>query len=261
MKTTLFAIASILSAANAFAPSMTTTRVLPTSTRSTSLSSSRADLETFAEKLNPKVKFFDPLGLSNQDFWSLGNEATVGWLRQSEIKHGRIAMAAFVGYVVQSNFVFPWAQTLGGAPHPSADLTPEAQWDAIPKNAKLQIFGMIGLLEIWDELGGGRVLPHYTKGRQPGKFPSFQSFRDKVHPVLDLYDPFGRNKNMVEDVKANRLVAETNNGRLAMLGLFGFICANKIPGSVPLLDQLGAVQGYAGEPMAPFGADFSVFGL
>jgi hypothetical protein len=258
MKTTLFAIASILSAANAFAPSMTT-RTSPN--RVASLSSSRADLETFAEKLNPAVKFFDPLGLAKQDFWSLGNEATVGWLRQSEIKHGRIAMAAFVGYVVQSNFVFPWAQTLGGAPHPSVDLTPEAQWDAIPKNAKLQIFGIIGLLEIWDELGGGQVLPHYTKGRQPGKFPSFQSFRDKVHPVLDLYDPFGLNKNMAADVKARRLVAETNNGRLAMLGLFGFICANKIPGSVPLLDQLGAVQGYAGEPMAPFGGDFSIFGL
>mgnify|MGYP000568150002 CR=1 FL=1 len=105
MKTTLFAVASILSAANAFAPSTTTT----SSNRVASLSSSRADLETFAEQLNPNVKFFDPLALSKQDFWSLGNEATIGWLRQSEIKHGRIAMAAFVGYVVQSNFPLPWA--------------------------------------------------------------------------------------------------------------------------------------------------------
>jgi hypothetical protein len=42
--------------------------------------------------------------------------------------------------------------------------------------------------------GGGGVLPHYTKGRQPGKYPSFAPFRDAVHPVFDLYDPAGMNK-------------------------------------------------------------------
>jgi hypothetical protein len=52
------------------------------------LSSSKADLETLAEEVNPVVKFFDPLALSQEDFWGLGNEATIGWLRQSEIKHG-----------------------------------------------------------------------------------------------------------------------------------------------------------------------------
>jgi hypothetical protein len=84
-----------------------------------------------------------------------------------------------------------------------------------------------------------------------------QSFRDSVHPVLELYDPFDTNKNMAANVKERRLVAQVNNGRLAMLGIFEFICANKIPDSVPLLDQLGAAQGYAGEPMTPFGGEFS----
>merc|ERR1711862_410554 len=152
-------------------------------------------------------------------------------------KHGRVAMAAFVGYCVQSNFVFPWAQTLAGAPHPSPDLSPEQQWDAVPMGAKWQIFAVISLLELWDECGGG-AMPHYTKGRQPGKYPSFQLFRDNVHPVLDLYDPFGFNKKMTDEQKERRLVIEINNGRLAMLGIFAFLCADKIPGSVPLLNGI-----------------------
>ena len=88
----------------------------------TALSAGKADLEVIANKANPQVGFYDPMGLADKDFWGKGNEATIAFLRQSEIKHGRIAMFAFVGYIVQSNFVFPWAQTLAGAPHPSADL-------------------------------------------------------------------------------------------------------------------------------------------
>ena len=92
------------------------------SSSSTALFGGKEDLVAVAEKANPYVKFYDPMNLAEKDFWGQGNEATIGFLRQSEIKHGRIAMFAFVGYIVQSNFVFPWAQTLAGAPHPSADL-------------------------------------------------------------------------------------------------------------------------------------------
>ena len=62
-----------------------------------------ADLEAMAKKLNPIVGFYDPLNLAEANFWGASNEATIGFLRQSEIKHGRIAMFAFVGYIVQSN--------------------------------------------------------------------------------------------------------------------------------------------------------------
>jgi hypothetical protein len=111
----LFVLSSILTGAVAFAPSAS-------SPSSTSLAAGKADLESLAKKLNPTLGFYDPLNLAEKDFWGKGNEATIGFLRQSEIKHGRIAMFAFVGYIVQSNFVFPWAQTLSGAMHPSADL-------------------------------------------------------------------------------------------------------------------------------------------
>ncbi|KAL7531620.1 hypothetical protein ACHAWF_009501 [Thalassiosira exigua] len=251
MKTAV--LASLVAAASAFAPA-------PAVRTTTSVSESKADLESLAGALNPQVKFYDPLSLSDQDFWGKGSEFTIGWLRQSEIKHGRIAMFAFVGYCVQSNVVFPWAQTLDGTPHPSADLVPEAQWDAVPAGAKWQIFAVISMLELWDECGGGGALPHYTKGRQPGKYPPFTLFRDNVHFVLgaDLYDPLGFNKNMSEETKERRLRAELNNGRLAQLAIFGFLCADKIPGSVPALNSIAIP--YEGDPMIPFEGQFSYFG-
>lgn len=67
--------------------------------------------------------------------------------------------------------------------------------------------------------------------------------------ALNYYDPFGWHKNRSEEAKANGLVKEINNGRLAMLGIFGFLCEQTIPGSVPGLS--GIVQPYSGEVMAP----------
>ena len=60
------------------------------SSSSSQLSASKADLEAIAEKANPTVKFYDPLNLADKNFWGQGNEATIGFLRQSEIKHGRM---------------------------------------------------------------------------------------------------------------------------------------------------------------------------
>ena len=165
-------------------------------------------------------------------------------------------MAAFVGYCVQSNFVFPWAQTLAGDKHPSPDLSPEAQWDAIPENAKWQIIAVIGALEIWDECGGGKA-DHYMRGGKPGDYPSFDGFRDNVHFVLDLYDPFGLSKKMSQEQKDRRLVMEVNNGRLAMIGIFGFMAADAVPGSVPALAKIATP--YDGDIMAPFASNFHIF--
>ena len=148
--------------------------------------------EQLAEKLNPAIGYFDPIGLGSADFWSQGNEATYGFLRHAEIKHGRVAMAAFVGYIVQSNGIhFPFPFTLDGLmPYEGS---PPEQWDNLPFAGKCQIILFIGFLEWWGEFGG----VHYMRGGVPGKYPEFKDI--PVHKIPSLYDPLGFNKKMTPE--------------------------------------------------------------
>jgi len=219
----------------------------------TAVSGAKDDLIELAGRLNPIVNYYDPLNLADAEFWDADNEATIGFLRHAEIKHGRVAMAAFVGYCVQSNWHFPWKMTTGGMDFPSTDLSPEQQWDAIPTNAKWQIIGFVGFLETWSEFTAETDADHvhYMRGGKPGKFPTFDYFRKVVHPVpFNLFDPFGFTKKKSDEAKAKGLAVEINNGRLAMLGIFGFLSADTIPGSVPLLKDIAIP--YDGNVMDPF---------
>jgi len=220
-----------------------------------------AELKTVAKGSNPVIGYYDPLHLADGAFtvFDADKEATIGFLRQAEIKHGRVAMAAFVGYCVQSNWHFPWAMTTDGRPFPSIDLSPEEQWDAIPAIAKWQIILLVGFLEGWSE-SAPKVSDdaHYMRGGKPGKFPSFQKFREDVHPIYDLYDPFGFYKNVKEEKKEKSLLAEINNGRLAMIGIMGFVAADAVEGSVPLLKDIAIP--YSGQVMSPFEAGYTNLG-
>jgi len=245
---------SISSAAMGFAPAMLSTPVAP---RASVRMETEADLKALAGKLNPVVGFWDPMNLVEYDQFSVGQEGSIGFLRQAEIKHGRVAMAAFVGYVVQANGIhFPWSLTTSGVSYAdiSAAGSPPDQWDALPTASKVQILCFIGFLEICSE--SKYILEqdgkkHYMSGGVPGAFPSLKTVMP--HPVpLDLFDPFGLSKNASPEKKAKGLLAEINNGRLAMIGIMGFLAESKVPGSVPAIS--GFVKPYSGEVMAPFAA-------
>uniref|UniRef100_A0A7S2B6W3 Chlorophyll a-b binding protein, chloroplastic n=1 Tax=Haptolina brevifila TaxID=156173 RepID=A0A7S2B6W3_9EUKA len=204
------------------------------------------DLKALATELNPVIGYYDPINLAEWNLYGKGDDATVGFLRHAEIKHGRVAMAAFVGYCVQANGLkFPWE------PFTSISATsPPEQWDALPEAAKWQIILFIGFLEVYSEhsfILEKQGQAHYMKGGKPGYFPKLDSL---PHPVpLNLFDPFGLSKNASPETKAKGLLKEVNNGRLAMIGIFGFLAENKVPGSVPFGPHLAA---YSGNVMAPF---------
>ena len=90
-----------------------------------------------------------------------------------------------------------------------------------------------------------------VRGGKPGYYPSFKGLYP--HPVpLDLWDPFGFTTKLTPERKEKALLAEVNNGRLAMIGIFGVLSASKgliVPG----LDSLD-IPKYAGEYMAPLTA-------
>ena len=166
----------------------------------------------------------------------------MGYLRHAEIKHGRVAMAAFVGYCVQANGIhFPWLPYRGF----EEGLSPPEQWANIPPIAKWQFLVYIGILEAL-----GECFPpgqHYMVGGKPGVYPSLKNPNDQmascgVYPwhgfPLDLFDPFGTVAAQSEEKKERGRRVEINNGRLAMLGIFGFLSEQKVPGSVPLLTGL-----------------------
>merc|ERR1719326_1758692 len=182
--------------------------------------SAKDDLVAFAKECNPVLGYYDPLGLADLPLWEQDQEAVIGWLRHAEIKHGRIAMAAFVGYMVHANGItFPFAGPQSVVP---AGLSAPEVWDAIPFPAKLQIVAAIGCFEHISEdknFLAADGMTHYMRGGKPGYFPTFKA---NVHPApLNLFDPFGFTKKLSEEQKATKLNAEVNNGRLAMIGLMG----------------------------------------
>ena len=201
---------------------------------------------------NPSIGYYDPLNLAQLNFWGQGEEATIGFIRHAEIKHGRVAMAAFCGFAIQANGIkFPW--------EPFASInaaSPCEQWDLLPEAAKYQIILFVGFLEVFSEhsyILEAQGQKHYMRGGKPGYFPSLKSGFG-VHPVpFDLFDPFGFSTNASPEKKARGLNMEVNNGRLAMIGIMGFVAESAVPGSVPFGPHLPA---YSGEVMAPLGSNF-----
>mmetsp|Transcript_34629 Transcript_34629/g.81645 ORF Transcript_34629/g.81645 Transcript_34629/m.81645 type:complete len:206 (-) Transcript_34629:298-915(-) len=201
MKT--FTLLALAGTAAAFAPA-------PQQGVSTQL---RADLDSMAGSTKP-IKNFDPLNLAN-----VGSDETLAWFRAAELKHSRVAMLAFTGYVVQSmGFHFPGQLSSDVSFSTLSAMKPFDAWDAVPDAGKAQILGTIFVAELASESQG----THYMKG---GNTP------EVVFPKFDF-------SGVDADTLATKKSRELNNGRLAMIGIMGFIAANNVPGSVPALAGL-----------------------
>ena len=142
-------------------------------------------------------------------------------------------MAAFLGYLAQSTPVVSGPH--GKLPFKGYEpgLTPPEQWDAIPLVGKLQIFGIIGMLESYGEI----LDVHYTNGGLPGYYPPIRGNRPELW--FNLYDPFNWFDEDKDKVRGRQV--EINNGRLAMLGMFSLLSESAAPGAVPPLTLLNYI--------------------
>jgi len=174
---------------------------------------------------------WDPLGLAD-----LGSPATLAWFRHAELKHGRVAMAAFVGWLVASGNQLALANGHDGVHFPGycspfqtgttfADIAaaggPMEQWQAVPEVGKLQILGAIFIIEHQSEW---KIKPHYMAGGTPGSLKGLKNF----------WDPVGFTKKMDAKKLERQRLSELKNGRAAMLGIIGCLIAGNLPGSIPV---------------------------
>jgi len=165
-----------------------------------------------------EMKAWDPL-----DFALLykvsGNNPDVAFLREAELKHGRLAMLAFAGLLV----------TNGGV-HLPGDLFTDSNWVTAPAsvNAKApaaiaQIFAAIAIIE-------GQT--------SKGVFDLWFGVTDKREPGDIGFDPLKLMPTTKEAADKMRL-KELKNGRMAMLAIMGFAANHFLPGSAP------GLQGFA----------------
>ena len=204
-------------------------------------------LKELASKQNPVLGYYDPLNLASSNFWGDTDAATIGWLRHAEIKHGRVAMFGFVGYIVHE-YGLRWGMPLSpNVPMSTFEgMSAPAIWEALPIASKWQFVFFVGLLEIHSEGGFDKDAStltkngekHYMRGGKPGYFPPFGGY------IPDLVLGRAGITGASAETNAKRLNAEVNNGRLAMIGLFGFLAEANCPGSVPGLT--GLIKPYAG---------------
>ena len=230
---------------------------------STVMHESLSDLKALQKSLpGPPNDYFDPLNLATMTFdWGpQGEEATIGWLRHSEIKHGRVAMAGFLGFIAHCTPIVSGEHKFLPYRGYVAGVTPQEQWDNIPLIGKLQILIAIGMLESYGEGAGDPAgYTHYMKGGKPGYYPPIAGRAGFGQVGINLWDVLGNVEKMSPEKKARGLKVEILNGRAAMMGLMGLLSASSVPGSVPFLAGIEGFPQYSGNVMVPFSNDFSLF--
>jgi len=176
-------------------------------------------------------EIWDPLDIAG----SVGDEALM-WFRHAELKHGRAAMLASVGYLTgAAGITFP-GDIANGVSFASCNSNGVFNaWSNVPEAGKLQILSLICMLELASE----SKKPHYMRGGEPGKIDSlpFDGIQRIWAPKIKFWDPLGYKGALTEEQKARKRKAELKNGRLAMIGMISFLVGHNLPGSVPALNS------------------------
>jgi len=152
---------------------------------------------------------FDPLGLS--DMWG-STDSDLKWLQEAEIKHGRVAMLATVGFITSQYFVLPMFNDLQVE---DSNMAPSA-------------IGMSGMMQII-------VFAGFEEWRtNKGNITMDSMFEDPNRKPGDLGFALERLQGKSEEEVNKLKLQELKNGRLAMLAIGGMIHHNWITGE-PLL--------------------------
>ena len=174
----------------------------------TQKASSQSALKAFEDDFGAMLPlgFWDPLGLVAD-----ADQAKFDRLRLTEIKHGRIAMIAVVGNLItEAGIRFPGSIDLSGTQFSDIP-SGYAAIEAIPYAGNLQIFALIGALEVF-------VMRDFVGGEFPG---------DLRNNYFDLgWDTFD------EATKLRKRTIELNQGRAAMMGILGLMVHEQLGVSI-----------------------------
>mmetsp|Transcript_24944 Transcript_24944/g.23930 ORF Transcript_24944/g.23930 Transcript_24944/m.23930 type:complete len:221 (+) Transcript_24944:78-740(+) len=149
---------------------------------------------------------FDPIGFSDT--------FDVKFLREAELKHGRVSMLAVVG----------WLTTSAGFHLPSPNglydtVNPIDAFFAVGAGPILQIFLGVGVMEYMNHDGKMTMMDmHKDSDRAVGEFSN---------PIYGAKQLKGKSEQQVADIK----LKELKNGRLAMLAIGGLVHQTIVTGS------------------------------
>jgi len=159
------------------------------------------------------MQAWDPMSFSEL-YKVSGNNPDVAWLREAELKHGRMSMLAVTGIIVQSS----GTHLPGNA---EVDFSGAADWATAPTTLPLVAWSQVvlfiglvegstskGLFDLWFGVGD----------REPG----------------NLGPLFGSGMLSKDKAAADKMrLKELKNGRLAMIAWAGIMSNHFIPGALP----------------------------
>lgn len=160
------------------------------------------------------LKNVDPYGLGYFDPWGYtigASEAQIRAYREAELKHGRIAMLAALGFIVQEKFHPLFDGSIDGA-------SVYALQKSFEYEASVWLAPLLLVLGCEAISGFAVFLPR--DGHIEG---------DVLDPIGLTFDPLGLAPKDPEAFKEMR-TKELNNGRLAMIAIAGFFAQECITG-------------------------------